>query len=315
MTSPAFIPASLHTAPDCPIGKNRALSKQEAELERVLDIDGLANDDSIRAWLKWIGRIPLLTAEQEVALARHAATGCKSCKARLVEANLRLVVSVAKRYLNRGLSFQDLIQEGNLGLIRAVEKFDPDRGYRFSTYATWWIRQAVARSICDHGRTIRVPVHAQEALSRALRASGLIQQETGRDATHDELALALGITSERVREVLRAHSEPLSLDTPMNEHDDSALGEFLVDRGQNPADEAVQAYLRLQIDDVLRTLSPRERRVIVLRYGLADGQALTLEEVAQRLRVTRERIRQIEQKSLKKLKDPTRSALLRELLC
>jgi RNA polymerase primary sigma factor len=281
---------------------------------RSFDAETYAVDDSVRTWLKRIGRIPLLSAEQELALARHAAYDCEGCKLMLIEANLRLVVSIAKRFVNRGLAFQDLIQEGNMGLIRAVEKFDPERGFRFSTYATWWVRQAISRAISDHGRTIRVPVHAQEALSRMMKVASLIQQERGREATYAELGDALNMSAERVQEVLRALSEPLSLETPVGEGEEASLGEFLVDGADNPAEMALQAYVRRKIDEVLATLTPRERKVIVLRFGLSDGRPHTLEEVAQHMQVTRERIRQIEQKSLKKLKDPTRARTLRELL-
>lgn len=271
-------------------------------------------DDSVRAWLKQIGRIPLLSADREQKLARHGATGCDGCKQALIEANLRLVVSIAKKYLNRGLSFQDLIQEGNMGLMRSIAKFDPDRGFRFSTYATWWIRQSISRAISDQARTIRVPVHAQEAVTRLMRAALRIQQEQGRDATNEELGEAMQLSSERVEEVLRAVSEPLSLESPVGEGEESSLGDFIIDSKENPADAAVQAFVKCRIDDVLATLSSKERAVIQLRYGLADGRPRTLEEVAKSLRVTRERIRQIEQRSLKKLKEPCRSIPLRELL-
>ncbi len=301
----------------CPLGSLKPkLKANGAELSptRHFDAETLAVDDSVRTWLKRIGRIPLLNAEQELALARHATSGCDNCKLMLIEANLRLVVSIAKRFVNRGLSFQDLIQEGNMGLIRAVEKFDPERGFRFSTYATWWVRQAISRAISDHGRTIRVPVHAQEALSRMMKIASLIQQERGRDATYAELGEALNMSADRVQEVLRALSEPLSLETPVGEGEEASLGEFLVDGADNPAEMALQAYVRRKIEDVLATLTPRERKVIVLRFGLSDGRPHTLEEVAQHMQVTRERIRQIEQKSLKKLKDPTRARTLRDLL-
>jgi len=323
MASSALIVDALYESPPtsvttkCPLGSIRPRHKAGSETlspTRNLDTETLAVDDSVRTWLKRIGRIPLLNAEQELALARHAAAGCDDCKLMLIEANLRLVVSIAKRFVNRGLSFQDLIQEGNMGLIRAVEKFDPERGFRFSTYATWWVRQAISRAISDHGRTIRVPVHAQEALSRMMRIAGLIQQERGRDATYAELGEALNMTAERVQEVLRALSEPLSLETPVGEGEEASLGEFLVDSADNPAEMALQAHVRRKIEDVLATLTPRERKVIVLRFGLMDGRPHTLEEVAQCLQVTRERIRQIEQKSLKKLKDPQRMRSLKDLL-
>lgn len=307
-----------NTPKDCPVGSIRRKFKpghsDAFPAGRTLDTDSLPVDDSVRTWLKRIGRIPLLTADQELSLARHAITGCDDCKLMLIEANLRLVVSIAKRFVNRGLSFQDLIQEGNMGLIRAVEKFDPERGFRFSTYATWWVRQAISRAISDHGRTIRVPVHAQEALSRMMKVASLIQQERGRDATYTELGEALNMSAERVQEVLRALSEPLSLETPVGEGEEASLGEFLIDSNDNPADIALQGYVRRKIEDVLATLTPRERKVIVLRFGLSDGRPHTLEEVAQHMQVTRERIRQIEQKSLKKLKEPTRARTLRDLL-
>ena len=314
---PIYEPLS-GSARECPLGsikrKLKSTGSETLSPTRGFDAETLAVDDSVRTWLKRIGRIPLLSAEQELALARHASVGCENCKLMLIEANLRLVVSIAKRFVNRGLSFQDLIQEGNMGLIRAVEKFDAERGFRFSTYATWWVRQAISRAISDHGRTIRVPVHAQEALSRMMKVASLIQQERGRDATYAELGEALNMSADRVQEVLRALSEPLSLETPVGEGEEASLGEFLVDSNDNPAEMALQAYVRRKIEDVLATLTPRERKVIVLRFGLSDGRPHTLEEVAQHMQVTRERIRQIEQKSLKKLKDPTRARTLRDLL-
>jgi RNA polymerase primary sigma factor len=312
-----YEPGPTGLAAKCPLGSIKPRLKPASDSlspTRRFDSETFAVDDSVRTWLKRIGRIPLLNADQELALARHAVAGCEGCKLMLIEANLRLVVSIAKRFVNRGLSFQDLIQEGNMGLIRAVEKFDPERGFRFSTYATWWVRQAISRAISDHGRTIRVPVHAQEALSRMMRVAGIIQQERGRDATYAELGDALNMSAERVQEVLRALSEPLSLETPVGEGEEASLGEFLVDGADNPAEMALQAHIRHKIEDVLATLTPRERKVIVLRFGLMDGRQHTLEEVAQCLQVTRERIRQIEQKSLKKLKEPTRARSLRDLL-
>jgi len=272
-------------------------------------------DDSVKMWLRKIGRIPLLTAEQELALARAAQTGCIDCKKVLIESNLRLVVSIAKKFLGRGLSMQDLIQEGNMGLIRAVEKFDANRGFRFSTYATWWIRQAISRAISDQGRTIRVPVHTLEAVNRLMRVANQLQQRLGREPTAHELADELGITEDKVHDFFRAITEPLSLETPIGESEDSTLAEFIVDgHGETPADAAVRSVLRRRIDEVLDALTERERDVILMRFGLVDGQPHTLEEVARSFQVTRERIRQIEQKSLKKLKHPSRSKHLQELL-
>jgi RNA polymerase primary sigma factor len=280
-----------------------------------ITMDGVAVDDSVRMWLKRIGQIPLLTAEEELALSRHSCLGCQRCKSALIESNLRLVVSIAKRFVNRGLSMQDLIQEGNMGLIRAVEKFDPERGFRFSTYATWWVRQAISRAIYDHGRTIRIPVHTLEAVNRMLRAASRVQQKLGRDATTSEIASELNMTCEKVQEYLRAISEPVSLETPVGDNDDISLSDFVVDRSEEtPADAALRSMVRSKIADILSTVSARERDVMVMRYGLLDGQPRTLEEVAQLFQVTRERIRQIEQKCLKKLKHPSRSRPLQELL-
>jgi RNA polymerase primary sigma factor len=286
-----------------------------ADAQHALAADGVGLDDSVRMWLKRIGRIPLLTAEQELVLARHAKQGCDGCKMMLIEANLRLVVSIAKKFTNRGLSMQDLIQEGNMGLIRAVEKFDAERGFRFSTYATWWIRQAISRAISDHGRTIRVPVHTLEAVNRMMKAANHLQQKLGREPTTLELSQELGIPQERVQDFLRAISDPLSLETPVGESEDSSLSEFIIDRGEEtPAEKAVRALIRKRIDAILSTLTDRERDVIVMRFGLVDGQPHTLEEVAREFQVTRERIRQIEQKGLKKLKHPTRARWLQEVL-
>lgn len=272
-------------------------------------------DDSVRMWLKKIGQIPLLNSDQEISLSRHALTGCVVCKGLLIESNLRLVVSIAKRFVGRGLSMQDLIQEGNMGLIRAVEKFDPERGFRFSTYATWWVRQAISRAISDHGRTIRVPVHTLEAVNRMLKLTSCLQQQMGREVTLDEVSAKMNLSSDRVHEFQRAISDPISLDSPVGESDDASLGEFIVDRsGETPMDAASRAILRNRIDEILNTLADREREVIAMRYGLTDGQPHTLEEVAKCFQVTRERIRQIEQKSLKKLKHPSRSVPLKELL-
>lgn len=272
-------------------------------------------EDSVRMWLQRIGRIPLLTADDEVRLGRCARTGCERCKKILIEANYRLVVSIAKRFINRGLSMQDLIQEGNMGLIRAVEKFDPERGFRFSTYATWWVRQAISRALSDHGRTIRIPVHTLEAVNRMLRTTGQLQQSLGREATTQEIGENMNLTPERVEEYQRAITEPLSLDSPVGDSEDTSLGEFLVDRGGiNPADAAQRAIIRREIEGLLDALGEREREVIMMRYGLFDGHPHTLEEVARCFQVTRERIRQIEQKSLKKLKNPNRIQPLQDLL-
>jgi len=280
----------------------------------VLDSDSLHLEDSVRMWLRRIGQIPLLTPDQEVALARHCRQGCLDCKRALIEANLRLVVSIAKRFMGRGLSMQDLIQEGNMGLIRAVEKFDPDRGFRFSTYATWWVRQAISRAISDHGRTIRIPVHTLEAVNRMMKATSQLQQRFGREVSSAEVGDSINMAAEKVEDFQRAIAEPLSLDSPVGDSEDSALGEFIVDRsGETPADAAARALMRSRIEDVLDTLADREREVIALRYGLTDGQPHTLEEVARCFQVTRERIRQIEQKALKKLKHPSRATVLKEL--
>lgn len=316
-TSPAGappIPTHLHT-PD-PFGFDGGpIDSEVLEAQHALATEGIGVDDSVRTWLKRIGRIPLLTAEQELTLARHASGGCTGCKKMLIESNMRLVVSIAKKFVNRGLSMQDLIQEGNMGLIRAVEKFDAERGFRFSTYATWWIRQSITRAISDHGRTIRVPVHTLEAVNRVLRAASCLQQKLGREATTAEIAVEVGMTQDRIEEFFRAINDPLSLETPVGGSDDSSLSEFVVDRtDESPADKAVHSLVRRRIDAILYTLTEREREVIAMRFGLTDGQPHTLEEVAREFQVTRERIRQIEQKALKKLKHPTRAKWLQEVL-
>lgn len=279
------------------------------------ELHGIPLDDSVRMWLKKIGRTRLLTAEQELELARRATAGCASCKQILIESNLRLVVSIAKKFINRGLSLQDLIQEGNMGLIRAVDKFDYRKGYRFSTYATWWIRQSISRSICDHGRTIRVPVHTLEAVNRLVKIAMNLQQRLGREATDKEIGQESNMSPEKVRRYLRAASDPVSLESPIGENDDIALGEFIVDPIEESAsDRAIRSMVRSRIDDLLSTLGEREKGVISMRYGLMDGRTYTLEEVAKAFQLTRERIRQIEQSSLKKLKHPSRSRRLLEVL-
>jgi RNA polymerase primary sigma factor len=293
--------------------RRRTTSRGDNSAEQ--EFGGLPIDDSVRMWLKTIGRTPLLTAEQEVELARCASTGCDRCTDVLIESNLRLVVSVAKKFVNRGLSLQDLIQEGNMGLIRAVPKFDYKRGYRFSTYATWWIRQAISRSICDQGRTIRVPVHTVEAVNRLMKVSLNLQQRLGREATDREIGIESQMSADKVRRYMRSTSDPLSLDTPVGDYDDMSLGDMLVDADEQSASAvAIRTMIRDRIQDVLNTLGERERAVISMRYGLLDGSDHTLEEVATAFNLTRERIRQIEQSSLKKLKHPSRSKRLLEVL-
>lgn len=272
-------------------------------------------DDSVRLWLSRIGQIPLLSAEQEIELAVAAQAGCKASRKRLVESNLRLVVSIAKRYMGRGMSLQDLIQEGNMGLMRAVEKFDPQRGFRFSTYATWWIRQSISRSIHDQGRTIRIPVHTMDLVHRLSRTANDLFCQLGREATLEELASALRVSPERILELRRNCQETISLESRIGEHEEGALGEIISNQADDDAELiADKANVRRRISELLDTLSDQEKAVMLLRYGLADGRAYTLEEVAHAFRVTRERIRQIESSSLKKLKHPSRARRLLEVL-
>ena len=284
------------------------LDKDEAEIEIDLSVpEGVALDDPVRMYLKEIGRVPLLTAEEEVELARRMEAGDEEARHRLEEANLRLVVSIAKRYVGRGMLFLDLIQEGNLGLLKAVEKFDYSKGYKFSTYATWWIRQAITRAIADQARTIRIPVHMVETINKYIRISRQLLQELGRDATPDEVAKHMGLSTARVREIMKIAQEPVSLETPIGEEEDSHLGDFIEDEAAlDPADAASMMLLKEQIADVLKTLAPREAEVLRLRFGLEDGRSRTLEEVGQSFGVTRERIRQIEAKALRKLRHPVR---------
>jgi RNA polymerase primary sigma factor len=313
-TSSACIGKRYTFAEDGEEPTGQSLSEVEGFLAEI-EPDERQVEDSVRAWLRRIGRTPLLTPEQEIELARLAEKGNPLCKATLIEANLRLVVSIAKRFVGRGLTMQDLIQEGNMGLIRAVEKYDFRRGYRFSTYATWWIRQAICRAISDQGRTIRVPVHTLEAVSRLIKMATRLQQRLGREPSDAELAEEAAMPQEKVRGFFRAIAEPVSLDSPGRESEDSSLSDFLDDGAHlTPADSAAQALIRRRIDDILDTLSPREQDVIRLRYGLADGRAYTLEEVAKSFCVTRERVRQIEQMSLRKLKHPSRAKRLLEVL-
>ena len=277
--------------------------------------EGVAIDDPVRMYLKEIGRVPLLRAEEEIALAKRIEQGDEEAKRRLAEANLRLVVSIAKRYVGRGMLFLDLIQEGNLGLIKAVEKFDYRKGYKFSTYATWWIRQAITRAIADQARTIRIPVHMVETINKLIRVSRQLLQENGREPTPQEVAEKMDFPVERVREILKIAQEPVSLETPIGEEEDSHLGDFIEDQeAPAPAEAASFTLLKEQLDEVLDTLTDRERRVLQLRFGLVDGHARTLEEVGQSFGVTRERIRQIEAKALRKLRHPSRSKKLKDYL-
>lgn len=290
--------------------------EEEAEVEIDLSVpDGVSIDDPVRMYLKEIGRVPLLNAEKEITLAKAVVEGDEEAKRQLTEANLRLVVSIAKRYVGRGMLFLDLIQEGNLGLIKAVEKFDYAKGFKFSTYATWWIRQAITRAIADQARTIRIPVHMVETINKLIRISRQLLQDLGRDPAPEEVAKAMDITVDRVREIMKIAQEPVSLETPIGEEEDSHLGDFIEDQdAPAPADVASFMLLREQLEDVLETLTEREKKVLRLRFGLNDGRARTLEEVGQFFGVTRERIRQIEAKALRKLRHPTRSKKLRDFL-
>ncbi len=277
--------------------------------------DGISIEDPVRMYLKEIGKVPLLTAEEEVDLAKRMADGDESAKKRLAEANLRLVVSIAKRYVGRGMLFLDLIQEGNLGLIKAVEKFDYHKGFKFSTYATWWIRQAITRAIADQARTIRIPVHMVETINKLIRVSRQLLQELGREPAPEEIAQELDMPVERVREILKISQEPVSLETPIGEEEDSHLGDFIQDDNVPvPAEAAAQTLLKEQLDEVLDTLTDREQKVLRLRFGMNDGRARTLEEVGKEFDVTRERIRQIEAKALRKLRHPSRSRKLKDYL-
>ena len=291
-----------------------------AAVEVPLEIDlsvpeGVAIDDPVRMYLKEIGRVPLLSADEEIVLAQRMEQGDEEAKHRLSEANLRLVVSIAKRYVGRGMLFLDLIQEGNLGLIKAVDKFDYRKGYKFSTYATWWIRQAITRAIADQARTIRIPVHMVETINKLIRVSRQLLQEYGREPLPEEIAAEMGISEEKVREIIKIAQEPVSLETPIGEEEDSHLGDFLPDEdAPAPAEAAAFTMLKEQLMSVLSTLTPREEMVLKLRFGLEDGRQRTLEEVGKEFKVTRERIRQIEAKALRKLRHPSRSRKLKDSL-
>ena len=285
------------------------------QLEVSIGADGVSTEDPVRMYLKEIGNVPLLSADEETELARRMEEGDEEAKKKLAEANLRLVVSIAKRYVGRGMLFLDLIQEGNLGLIKAVEKFDYSKGYKFSTYATWWIRQAITRAIADQARTIRIPVHMVETINKLVRVQRQLLQELGREATPEEIAEKMDIPVERVREIQKISQEPVSLETPIGEEEDSHLGDFLPDENVPVPDEAAAfTMLKEQLNEVLGTLTDREQRVLKLRFGLDDGKARTLEEVGKEFKVTRERIRQIEAKALRKLRHPSRSRKLRDFL-
>ena len=285
------------------------------DMEKMLQQEGLAIDDPVRMYLKEIGKVPLLEAERELYLAECMAKGDEKAKDELVEANLRLVVSIAKRYVGKGMFFLDLIQEGNLGLMKAVEKFDYTKGYKFSTYATWWIRQAITRAIADQARTIRIPVHMVETIHKVSRCQRQLLQELGHEATAEEVAERIGMSPDKVREIMKIAQDPVSLETPIGEEEDSHLGDFIPDdEAPAPADAASHALLKEQLGDVLSTLTAREEKVLRLRFGLEDGRPRTLEEVGKEFDVTRERIRQIEAKALRKLRHPSRSKKLKDFL-
>lgn len=312
---------SNSTEEDAPDDIEIMLAAEEEEVDvdmEKIDLsvpDGISIEDPVRMYLKEIGKVPLLSAEEEVELAKRMSEGDEEAKKRLAEANLRLVVSIAKRYVGRGMLFLDLIQEGNLGLIKAVEKFDYQKGFKFSTYATWWIRQAITRAIADQARTIRIPVHMVETINKLIRVSRQLLQELGREPMPEEIAAELDMPVERVREILKISQEPVSLETPIGEEEDSHLGDFIQDDNVPvPAEAAAATLLKEQLNEVLDTLTEREQKVLRLRFGMNDGRARTLEEVGKEFDVTRERIRQIEAKALRKLRHPSRSRKLRDYL-
>ena len=307
-------------ADDVVIDEGDIITEEAIETDFDTDFEagltkGIAVDDPVRMYLKEIGKVPLLTAEEEVELAKRMGEGDEEAKKRLCEANLRLVVSIAKRYVGRGMLFLDLIQEGNLGLIKAVDKFDYTKGYKFSTYATWWIRQAITRSIADQARTIRIPVHMVETINKLIRVSRQLLQEKGREPLPEEIAQEMGLSVEKVREIQKVAQEPVSLETPIGEEEDSHLGDFIPDEDvPQPVEAAAFSMLKEQLVEVLDTLTDREQKVLKLRFGLEDGRARTLEEVGKEFEVTRERIRQIEAKALRKLRHPSRSKKLKDYL-
>ena len=308
----------VDNAEDLILDNDDIILDDEDEVEIIDDVDvleGVSTEDPVRMYLKEIGNVPLLTTEQEVELAKRVEAGDEEAKKQLTEANLRLVVSIAKKYVGRRMPFLDLIQEGNMGLMKAVDKFDYTKGYKFSTYATWWIRQAITRGIADTGRTIRVPVHMVETINKTLRMTRTLLQELGREPTPEEVAERLNVSVSRVREVLKISRDPVSLDTPIGEEDDSHLGDFIEDDSAlSPADSAAFSMLRAELATALESLTDRERQVVKLRFGLEDGRARTLEEVGKEFNVTRERIRQIEAKALRKLRHPSRSKRLKDFL-